>query len=290
MVKAKADSALSVIEETSAIALDTKAVVGTLNHWNDEQITLIKSQIAKGCSDAELELFGQVCQRTGLDPFSRQIYAVMRNQFNPETRTKEPRMTIQVSIDGFRTIAARSGYYGGSSTEWCDTDGVWLDIWLKDHPPAGARTTVYRLGCDRPFVGACTFKSYAQSFNGKLSSFWEKMPDTMIGKVSEAIALRKAFPAELSGLYTTEEMAQADNDRSFNSKETVDAAVVNGQGVAWEQPNAQQGIESVLLWAGKMLKQSPEQIAALLESTPADANGKKGAVFINRVESIWSQN
>ncbi len=179
--------------------------------WDASQIDIIKNQIAKGCSDGELQLFSQVCQKTGLDPFSRQIYAIVRNQYNPDTRQKEPKMTIQLSIDGFRTVAARSGLYGGSTTEWCGDDGIWRDVWLSTKPPAAAKTTVYRKGSAHPFTGVARFESYAPIYNGKVSGLWEKMADVMIGKCSESLALRKAFPAELSGLYSSEEMQQADD-------------------------------------------------------------------------------
>jgi phage recombination protein Bet len=165
--------------------------------WDSEQIEIIKQQIAKGASDAQLAMFSQVCQKTGLDPFSRQIYCIMRGG-SP---------TIQISIDGFRTIAARSNLYGGSTTEWCGDDGIWRDVWLSGKPPAAAKTTVWRRGCPNPFTGVARYGAYSQG-----NSMWSKMPDTMIAKVSEALALRKAFPAELSGLYSSEEMEQADND------------------------------------------------------------------------------
>lgn len=164
--------------------------------WDSEQVQIIKQQIAKGCSDGELALFGQVCQRTGLDPFSRQIYAISRGG----------KMTISTSIDGFRTIAARSGLYGGSQTDWCGDDGIWYDVWLQNKPPAAAKTTVYRIGSPMPFVAVARFGAYEQSSN----QIWKKMPDLMLGKCSESLALRKAFPAELSGLYTTEEMQQSE--------------------------------------------------------------------------------
>jgi phage recombination protein Bet len=187
---------------------------GAIAAWDSSQIDIIKNQIAKGCSDGELQLFSQVCAKTGLDPFSRQIYAIVRNQYNPDTRQKEPKMTITLSIDGFRTIAARSGLYGGSTSEWCGDDGVWRDVWLSTKPPAAAKTTVWRIGSPHPFIGVARFDAYAQSYNGKLSGLWEKMPDVLIAKCSESLALRKAFPAELSGLYSTEEMDQADNTPS----------------------------------------------------------------------------
>jgi phage recombination protein Bet len=199
---------LTVIERDQ----DTAITSTESNSWTDEQLDIIKSQIAKGCSDSELVLFGQVCKKTGLDPFTRQIYAISRNVWNPDTRRKEPKMTIQVSIDGFRTIAARSGRYGGSKTYWCGEDGIWIDVWLSSRAPAAAKTEVWRVGSPMPFVAVARFASYAQvSHEGKLTGLWEKMPDTMIGKCSESLALRKAFPAELSGLYSSEEVQQADN-------------------------------------------------------------------------------
>jgi hypothetical protein len=121
-------------------------------------------------------------------------------------------MTIQLSIDGFRAMAASSGNYGGSQTFWCGEDGVWADVWLSNTPPSAAKTEVYRTNCDRPFVGIARFNSYAQrKKDGGLSGQWPVMPDVMIGKCSEALALRKAFPTQLSGLYSTEEMEQASN-------------------------------------------------------------------------------
>lgn len=160
-----------------------------------EQIDLVKRTIAKGASADELSLFLAQCKRTGLDPFSRQIYWIKRGNQG----------ATQVSIDGFRVIAERSGELDGQEVHWCDDSGAWTEVWLKNTPPAAARVLVYRKGCQKPFPGVAKWSEYQAG-----GPMWQKMPATMLAKCAEALALRKAFPHQLSGLYTPDEMAQAD--------------------------------------------------------------------------------
>jgi phage recombination protein Bet len=159
--------------------------------WTPEQTQLISTTIAPGCSTDELRLFAYACQRTGLDPFSKQIYAIKRGG----------KMTISSGIDGLRSIAERTGQLDGSATEWCGPDGVWVDVWLDSKPPAAAKTILHRKGASHPFVGVARFADYNAG-----QGLWSKMPAAMIAKCSEALALRKAFPADLSGVYSTDEM------------------------------------------------------------------------------------
>jgi phage recombination protein Bet len=165
------------------------------SQWDDSQIELIKQQIAQNCTDDELALFGLVCKQTGLNPFNRQIYAIKRNQWNAATKTNESKMTIQISIDGHRVMAARTGRHLCTAISWCGQDGQWVDIWLSEATPAAAKAEVWVKGCDRPFVAVAKFNSYKQANKeGKLTSTWEKMPDVMISKCAESLALRMAFP------------------------------------------------------------------------------------------------
>ncbi len=169
-----------------------------------DQIELIKRTICKGASNDELTLFIGQCNRTGLDPFSKQIYSIARGN----------QRSIQVSIDGQRLVAARTGEYEGQvGPFWCGKGGEWVDVWLEEAAPAAAKVGVFRKGFKEPIWGVARFKAYAQN-----SPFWTKMADTMIAKVAESLALRKAFPMELSGLYSPEEMDQADSNEIVAAK------------------------------------------------------------------------
>lgn len=184
--------------------LEENKMTNELIQFSQDQVDLIKSQIAPEATKDELGLFLYQAKRTGLDPLTRQIYCIHRN-------TKDARgnwikkMTIQTSIDGFRVIAERSGDYAGQDEPiFNEQDGKLISC----------KITVYRFRGETRYpaaVGLAYWDEYVQTDKeGKPTSMWKKMPHTMLAKVAEALALRKAYPQDLSGLYTGDEMAQSD--------------------------------------------------------------------------------
>jgi phage recombination protein Bet len=184
--------------KNNEIVIHNKSDVQTT--FNSETVNLIKNTVApKNLTEKEFEMFIYQANRTGLDPLSRQIYCI---------KSKD-KVSIQATIDGFRLIAERTGLYQGQTPViWCGEDGIWKDVWLKKENPAAAKVGVNRKGFTEPLYAIARFETYAQkNYEGKLNYTWLKMPDLMIGKCAEALALRKAFPQELSNIYSSEEMA-----------------------------------------------------------------------------------
>jgi phage recombination protein Bet len=180
-----------------------------------EQLELIKRTLMpRGSTDDELSLFVGTANRMGLDPSAQQIRAIRRQEYNADTRQMESKISIEVGIDGFRLIAARTKELEGRlGPFWCGPDGKWVDAWLSDSPPAAARVGVLRRGFREPLWAVALWREYAaRKRDGSVTRMWSDRPAGQLAKCAEALALRAAFPYELGGTYTTDEMAQADRD------------------------------------------------------------------------------
>lgn len=161
--------------------------------------------------------FLQHCRRTGLDPIARQIYSIARKSKG------QLKWQIQISIDGARLVAERSGQYEGQTTPEFTSDGqTWTQVWLSPEFPKAARVGVHRRGFREPLYAVALWDAYVQTnYKGEVTDMWRKMGPLMLAKCAEMLALRKAFPQDLSGLYSAEEMDQADTQAAPPAPEPV---------------------------------------------------------------------
>lgn len=182
--------------------------------FNEKQVAALRQIGVDQATNGDLAVFFHQCQRTGLDPFAKQIYMIGR------WSREGTKYTIQTAIDGYRLIARRAAdgarvSLGYEDTQWCGEDGRWVDVWLSSEHPSAARVVVLRNG--QRFPGLAMWSEYVQTVKDKQTgdlvpnSMWSKMGAGQLAKCAEALALRKAFPQDLSGIYTTDEMGQADN-------------------------------------------------------------------------------
>jgi len=211
---------MSTQQKPSAAAPQTQALVQAATgplavvKWGmtGEQIELLKRTVARGTSDDEFALFMTVASRLGLDPFLRQIHAVKR----PDGENGST-MTIQVGIDGYRLMALRTGEEDGQEGPWwCGGDGAWKDVWLSSDAPVAAKVAVHRKGRSRPYVAIALWASYVQTRkDGTPNAMWRKHGPGQLAKCAEALARRMAYPAELAGTHTDDELGTDSVDAEF---------------------------------------------------------------------------
>ncbi len=241
-------AALAVVAQPQTLA---RAVDGPL-HFTEEQRSMIRNTYARGATEAEFEVLLEIARVRRLNPLLKQIHFVKRKNRKENTETWTP----QVSIDGMRAIAQRTGLYDGQDEPEIvyDDKGNILKCTVR----------VYRKDWTRPAVGVAHFSEYAQRWpDGNLQDFWKRMPHVMIAKCAEAIAIRKAFPEDTSGLYVPEEMPQVDREESDSESRTADGKhrVTDDGEVVDEEP--------------KSAPKLPELKAKMLTAL-ATIKGKKG--------------
>lgn len=170
------------------------AVINQKQLLSLDEVETLRNSKFKGFSPAEIKYCVAVINQLNLSPFLNQIHFVQRT-LKDGTRV----ISTQVGIDGFRLHAQRAGGYAGSDEPAFE--------YTKENLIIKATVTVYKVvgGIRCPFTASARWDEYYPG-QGDKSRMWDKMPHNQLAKCAEALALRKAFPAELSSLYAEEEM------------------------------------------------------------------------------------
>jgi len=179
-------------EATSSI-IDPKMIEV---NWK-KKLELVKSIVAKNCSNEEFGLLVHLASQYELDPLKREIWAV-KYGVNPAQ--------IFVSRDGFLSIAHKSGHFNGMETTFKEA--------IKPEDVT-ATCTVYRNDMEKPFVVTVHMKEYNTNM-----SVWKAKPRTMLQKVAESQALRRAF--NVDGVYSPEEFDQTKDEEQRIKKVIID--------------------------------------------------------------------
>jgi phage recombination protein Bet len=170
----------------------TLALAGDQVDWTPVQRAALAHLGIDKAPAPDQKVFLHVAQRVGLDPFAKQIWMIPRGG----------KWTIQTAIDGFRLIADRRPDYAGQvGPQWCGDDGVWREFWASKTPPVAARVGVLRRDWAEPVWGVAMFAEFTAN-----NQMWREKGAHQLAKCAEALAIRKAFPQELSGLYTDDEL------------------------------------------------------------------------------------
>lgn len=168
----------------------------------DTRLAVLRNTVAQGATDSEFAMFLEFCKGTKLNPFKREIWFMKTKSYtNKRGETVEGRVTIMTGFNGFLAIANAHPEYDGMKTEVVRNEDGSLEY---------AETSVFRKDRKYPSVCRAYFKEFYKPGNFGKESQWDKQPVVMLSKCSKSHALREAFPQELGGLYTQEEVEIGD--------------------------------------------------------------------------------
>lgn len=181
----------------------------TLDFTNAEIISTLKATVAYGLNDAEFALFAEHCKATRLNPFKKEVWAIKGKGYtNNRGEFVEGKLQIMTGINGFFTIANGNNQYDGIESGLIDPNGDYKTQAYPKNDFIGAWAKVYRKDRRVPVEAVAMLAEYDKSRDSHYPAggIWRTMKRVMITKCAESVALRKALPQELNGLYTQEEM------------------------------------------------------------------------------------
>lgn len=240
--------------------------------WTEEQKKIIRDQFAPGATNAEFAALLETARVRGLDPFQKEIFFVKR--YDSMRRCEV--WSTQVSIDGLRVVAERSGQYDGQDEpEWTeDASGRVIKCVVR----------VHRKDHTRPAVGVAFFSEYVQTTKeGAPTKFWKQMPHVMIAKCAEALAIRKGFPRQTAGLYTREEMGQADSGRV-----TYDGEVIEPKPAPVRSIDSARAVPAIAAPAVRLTNTIEDEIALVVAEMEAAADMVALNVAAGKVTALKS--
>ncbi|TPG95433.1 phage recombination protein Bet [Haemophilus haemolyticus] len=178
--------------------------------------TTLQNSVFPGAKDESILLAVDYCKARKLDILKKPCHIVPMSVTDAKTGNKNWRDIIMPGIYEQRITAFRTGQMAGQDEPVFGDTVTFKGI----EAPEWCRVTVYR------FINneRCAFshteyfcEACATTKEGKPNSMWSKRPRGQLAKCAEAGALRKAFPDELGGVITADEV----NEEPINQHNNV---------------------------------------------------------------------
>ncbi|HUC63307.1 MAG TPA: recombinase RecT, partial [Alphaproteobacteria bacterium] len=207
--------------------------------WDEYQNAALNQLGLKNASNADRAVFLHQCQRTGLDPFAKQIMMIERREKQGDTWVSK--WTIQTGIEGWRTIRDRAERREGvrgvlSRFTYYDHEGTEHKVWVQQRPPIAVEVTYTvrdRNGVETPYTSVLRYDEYVQTKkvtqNGAEIAIpiaqWATKGVHMTEKCTEADVYRKTFPQDYAGIELTDAMPPAEHydDEPVQQRQRVTA-------------------------------------------------------------------
>lgn len=228
------------VETTEAKSL--AAIRPDQQRFDDQQVAILRQLGIEDATQGDLDLFFHVCQKTGLDPFRKEVYMIGRN-----TKVRDQwvtKYTIQVGIDGYRNNGRRTAMRLGDTIGldgpyWCGEDGEWREVWPVNTPPTAAKYVVTRNGATCSAV--VHYEEFVQTTrDGNPNAMWARAPRNQLGKCAEAMAWRRAYPDSFAGvLDVAVQPTVIDQDGNVESEHRPEGRGVGGMRAARERREQQ---------------------------------------------------
>lgn len=199
------ESTALAIRDPQALATPQRRTMRPPLSFSNDERQMIRDSFMLGASEGEARALIAIAEHMRLDPFKRQIHFVQR--WNKDAGKMI--WAFQTSIDGFRSMAEDTGEFIGSDEPEFTFEET---VNPETGEPTGkrelvARVRVYRKDFDKPFVGVARYTEFVQTTKeGRPNSMWARAPRNMLAKCAEAQAFRKAFPQDLAGVYSDDEV------------------------------------------------------------------------------------
>jgi len=175
--------------------------------WYDDKkkLDIVKKTVSsKPLTDEQFLYFLELCKLYDLNPFLKQVTVIPQKN----------KVSAFVTIDGLWAIAQRTGRVNGleSGTRKEGNDYVgYCKLYVKD--------------MSYPIITEVYLSEFINPGKHGRVSAWDKMPKYMVKKVAEAHALKRAFPENLSGLYSEEEKWTEKEDFANNQQKVSENKV-----------------------------------------------------------------